>query len=458
MWQTLGEFLKSKFEFLGPAEKLPHRIAGVSIDTRKIRPNEIYFAIRGETLDGHDFVQEAFRKKAAAAVVERAWWKGQSLDSTGSRVLFLVDDAVTALQEAANDYRKRFSVSVIGLTGTNGKTTTKEMMAAVLSQIGAVCKTEGNLNNHIGLPLTLFTLKRHHQAAVVEMGANHFGEIARLCEVAEPQFGLITNVGRGHLEFLGDLQGVARAKMELFEYLQRDGTAFINLDDPLIVKNAPKIRNKITYGFKEEAKITAQRLPPDASGCPRMRIQGQLINLNVLGDHNLSNALAAAAVGLEFGVTLAAIKTAIEHVKLPAKRMETIKRGDVLIFNDSYNANPDSTLSALRIFKRTPCQGKRIFVFGDMLELGKAAEPEHAKIGAALGEYDVDLFFAYGPLSEYAVNAARSSHQQIASKHFQNKTELVAELKGCINDGDLLLIKGSRGMKMEEILDDLLKP
>lgn len=453
----LQEILNVKacpFEFVGDRRLLSRPAAGVSIDSRTLQAGEIYFALRGEHHDGHDFVQEVLQKGAAAAVAEKAWWSKQQ-DDFKEAAIFLVDDTLLALQELSHYYRLKFSLPVLGLTGTNGKTTTKEMIAAVLSELGSVCKTEGNLNNHIGVPLTIFGLEKKHRAAVVEMGTNHFGEIARLCEMAEPQFGLITNIGRGHLEFLGDLEGVARAKTELFNSLPADGAAFVNLDDPLIVKHTANQKNKITYGFTNEARFQAQRLAPDDFGFPRMQVEGEIFTLNLLGDHNLSNALAAAAVGLEFGVNLKKIKLALENVTLPGKRLEVTRRNNVLIINDSYNANPDSTLAALAILRDVKTSGKRIFVFGDMLELGEAAAKEHARIGQELQNYKVDVLLAYGPLTAETARAAKTSRRPIAAQHFSEKDDLIAEIKNQLAAGDALLIKGSRGMKMEDALEAL---
>lgn len=443
-----------RFEYVGSQKKLDHRIDGVSVDSRTIRANEIYFALRGENHDGHNFVEQAFANQAMASVVERAWWKNNRA-KIADKPVFLVDDTLKALQESAHAYRKKFSLPVLGLTGTNGKTTTKEMIAAVLENLGAVCKTEGNLNNHIGLPLTLFKLEAQHRALIPEMGANHFGEIARLCEIAEPGMGLITNIGHGHTEFFGNLEGVARAKMELFEYLKRGGVGFINIEDPLIVKHAPGLKKKVTYGFKEEADIFGEKLAPDEFGHPQFKVDDTVIKLQLLGSHNVINALAAVAVGAEFGIELDKIKSALENIHLPAKRMEIIKRKNVTILNDSYNANPESTLAALATLRDIPATGKRIFVLGDMLELGEQAGEEHARIGKSLKQFGVTVFLAYGAETKAAVKAAQEIGKEIYAKHFDSKIKLSSELKNLLKEGDVVLIKGSRGMRMEEIMERL---
>ncbi|MFQ5865050.1 MAG: UDP-N-acetylmuramoyl-tripeptide--D-alanyl-D-alanine ligase [bacterium] len=454
---TLQEFLTIKnyhFEYHGAPEKLDQEISGVSTDSRTIRPNEIFFALRGDLYDGHNFVQDVFRKNAAVAVVEKSWWQ-QECAKFENQDIFVVENSVTALQEAARFYRKKFDHPIIAITGSNGKTTTKEMVAVVLSELGLICKTEGNLNNHIGVPLTLFRLTKHHWASVLELGTNHFGELARLCEMADPQYGLITNIGHGHLEFFGDLAGVAKAKMELFDYLSPNGTAFINIDDPWIVKLAPKFEKCITYGFREEAKVFGQFLGSDDMRYPSFTVQGKSIKINLFGQHNVYNALAAVAVGLEFGVSLDQIKPALENIKLPSKRMEVLRRKNIVILNDSYNANPDSTRAALEVLSQIANSGRKIFVFGDMLELGKSAPAEHAKIGRLLKDFKVDAFLAYGPLSEAAVQQARKSTKNIVVQHFVDKNDLISTLKELIQEGDIILVKGSRGMKMEEIIDKL---
>ncbi|RMF67979.1 MAG: UDP-N-acetylmuramoyl-tripeptide--D-alanyl-D-alanine ligase, partial [Calditrichaeota bacterium] len=235
-------------EFHGNQKRLESKPDGLSIDSRTLRPGEVFFAIRGEHQDGHAFVEAAIGKGALAVVVERRWWK-KNAPALQAHACFVVRDTLRALQEIAAHYRRKFALPVVGLTGTNGKTTTKELVAAVLARLGDVCKTEGNLNNHLGVPLTLARLQKSHRALVVEMGTNHFGEIARLCEIAAPDSGLITNIGHGHTEFFENIDGVARAKMELFQFLaDTGGTAFVNADDPVLNNHLPRLSKKITYG------------------------------------------------------------------------------------------------------------------------------------------------------------------------------------------------------------------
>ena len=456
---TLNWFLETQnysFVYGGPVEKSNLRISGISIDSRTIRPHEVYFALRGENHDGHKFVRSAFDNMAKAAVVEGKWWQENQATFQEYPIL-IVDDSLKALQESATEYRKRFNIPVIGVTGTNGKTTTKEMVAAVLSEAGKVCKNEGNLNNHIGVPLTLFRLNDSHKILVMEMGMNHLGEIARLCEIAQPDFGLITNIGHGHLEFLKTVEGVAKAKMELFQYLTPNGTGFINLDDSLIVKHTPELKKSVTYGFRKEANVAAEKPGTDKHGFPVMQIGGMEIKINFMGHHNLINALAAIAVGTEFGLDAGKMKTALEKVKLPGKRMEVLKHNDMLILNDAYNANPDSTLAALETLHSIPASGRKIFIFGDMLELGEQAIAEHAKIGESLKNYGVNVFFAFGQLAFEAVQAATKTGKNLTAKHFEDKKVLIGELGELLKEDQIILVKGSRAMKMEEVVDALLK-
>lgn len=443
-----------KFEFTGHRPHLKTQMAGVSIDSRTLHPGELYIALKGENHDGHDFVTAALEKQASAAVVERSFWQDNKAHLTGCP-LFVVENTLTALQKLANFTRKQYKIPVLALTGTNGKTTTKEMIAAVLSQAGNVCKTQGNLNNHIGVPLTLLTLDKAHDFLVVEMGTNHFGEIARLCEIAEPEYGLITNVGHGHTEFLRDLQGVAQAKLELFDYLRSKGWLFVNLDDPVLAQKAPQVRRSTRYGFTPDSDVVAEELDLDEAGRPAMRIEGMTMRLNLVGMHNLTNALAAVAVGKKFGIALEQIKRALETVHIPSKRMEVTRQNDITILNDCYNANPESTLAALRTLAAFPAAGKKLLALGDMLELGEHAEEKHAQIGKSVREYRVNALFAYGPLSRHAVDACQKHSPKMAAHHFNSKQELITALRHDLAPGDLLLVKGSRGMKMEEVIEAL---
>lgn len=444
--QNMLSLPTEKVEFKGNMDVLSGQVNAVSIDTRTLERGDLYVALKGENHDGHEFVPKAFEKGAIACVVETSYWHTNH-ESLAGKSIFVVEDSLTSLQQLANQQRRKLSAPLIGLTGTNGKTTTKEMVAAVLSQIGNAGKTHGNFNNHIGVPLTLLALQSDDRFAVIEMGTNHFGEIRDLCCIAEPEYGLITNIGHGHTEHLQDVRGVTRAKMELFDYLQPKGHIFANMDDPNIAKHKTYYAYKCTYAFDTPAILQAQRVNINANGQPAFRVNGIVIRLNLAGTHNLSNALASVAVGLEFGVSLPQIKEALEHVSLPGKRMELLKIHGITILNDAYNANPESTLAALETVKNMAISGHKWLALGDMLELGEKADAKHAEIGSILGDYGITALFTYGPLSRSASEAAT-----VKARHFEDKQMMSSALREELSAGDLLLVKGSRGMQMEDII------
>ncbi len=443
-----------RFEYHGHSDLLKKPVANLSIDSRTLQPRDIYLALKGETHDGHAFVDAAFERHAAAAILDADFF-ASAADSVKQRNVFVVKDTLLALQELSKFYRQRFQIPFIALTGTNGKTTTKEMIAAVLGQSGSVCKTQGNFNNHIGLPLTLLELQRKHDFAVIEMGTNHFGEISRLCQIAEPDLGLITNVGHGHTEYLLDLQGVAKAKMELFDYLQPGKLVLLNLDDPELARRADAVNRKVSYSLTMKADITGERLSLDAAGHPGLRVDGIDIRLNLVGWHNVQNAVAAIATGIQFGIAVSSMKEALENIELPSKRMQISKVAGVTILNDCYNANPESTKAALQTMAEIPVSGRKIVVLGDMLELGPSGGEIHTEIGNAVAQHGADALLGFGPLTRLAVSAFASRAKTRPGHNFDDKNKLVEALNELVEPGDIVLVKGSRGMKMEEIIDGL---
>ncbi len=443
-------------EFRGDPSLLAQSIAGFCIDSRVIQANQTFVAIKGDRHDGHEFIADVMAKGARASMVSRAWYV-QQLDQVPPGNYFLVDDTVEALQAIARYYRQKFDIPLLALTGSNGKTTTKEMIAAVLSQKWRILKNPGNLNNHIGVPLTLLELTATHDAGVIEMGTNHPGEIARLAEIACPTAGLITNIGPAHLEFFGSLQGVFEAKTELWRYLERDGgVAFVNIDDPLLRGKLPNGPRIITYGFETPAQVSGQFLGLDGEGRAAFAVGDVTIRLEIVGMHNIYNALAAVAVGLEFDLTLNQIKTALERFLPASKRMEVIRSAGMVIINDCYNSNPESARKALLTLSQMKTTGKRIAVLADMLELGQWSQSEHQAIGqyaASLG--NIDWLFTYGPLSQLTASQAQRDGVKHVF-HFDDKSRLIRQLKPVIAEGDVILIKGSRGMAMEQVTSALL--
>lgn len=434
------------------------KVSGVSTDSRKIRKGEIFFAIKGVKFDGHDFVDSSFKKGAVACVVNFEWFE-RNKEKFKTKILIAVEDTLKALGKLANVYRKDFDIPFIAVAGSNGKTTTKEMIAFVLGQKYKVLKSEGNLNNQIGVPLTLFRLRKSHQIAVVEFGTNHFGEIRYLCEVAEPDHGLITNIGREHIEFLGGVEGVAKEEGSLFDYLyERDGFIFVNVDDPHLREMSEKFKNKIAFGFAEGADVRGEIIDIDGLARVKFKVKfdgkEQILKLKIPGEHLVMNAISAFAVGLKFGVSANLIKRALQSYKPFSKRMEILKVNGITIIDDTYNANPDSVIASLKTLAQMKCSGKRIAVLGDMLELGSYAEEAHREIGRKVAEFGIDYLFTYGSDMHYAYEVASDLIKH--SMHFDDKDFLVYHLFEVAEKGDVVLIKGSRGMRMEEVVEKFI--
>src|ERR1051325_1543092 len=431
---------------------------GVSTDSRTVRSGELFFALRGDRFDGHDFVKQAFDRGAAAAVVEIPW-----LDHHGrafGKLPFVgVPNSLKALAELARIHRRNYDLPVIAVAGSNGKTTTKDLIASVLSPRGSVLKTEGTLNNHIGVPQTLFHLESTHRTAVIELGMNHLGEIATLCEIAEPTHGLITNIGREHLEFLHSLDNVARAEAELFDWLaQSDGIGFINADDPRIVSRGKQVKRQWQYGFNfKEADVRGTDAGLDANGrgllkveCPAKKQMFQA-RLGLVGRHHLQNGLAAAAVGMYFGVEPSSIRSSLEAQKPAKHRMEAFAVAGVTVLDDTYNANPDSMLAALKTLAAFSGSGRRIAVLGDMGELGSQGEALHREIGETLRQLGIDALFTIGDLGHFIHLAAGPS----LGGHSKNCAELIAQLANFVRPGDVVLLKASRRIQLERVVEGL---
>ena len=432
------------------------------IDSRKIVGGEIFFALKGERTDGHNFIEEALQRGAALAVVSEAWYKDNKEKFFDK--LLVVPEVLSALQALARLYRRKFTVPIVAIGGGSGKTTTKEMIAAVLRTSYNTLATEGNLNNHIGLPLTLFGLREATEIAVLEMGMNHKGEMLELCEIAEPTHGLITNIGKAHIEFFGTLEAIAEAEGELFEWLGKSGgTAFVNADDAWVMQVADKVMQKMLYGIvtpahpnrREVLDLYAEEIGLDERGQPTFKLATQeaeeVLKLRMSGRHNITNALAAASVGLNFGVSLAQVKAALENFEInPAlKRMAVYERQGIIIINDTYNANPESMRCSLQTLKTMQHGGKKIAVLGDMLELGALSESEHALLGEFISQLELDVLFVHGEAMKATLDAAKVRMKQ----HFESKVQLADRLKELLQPGDAVLFKGSRSMKMEEVIE-----
>jgi UDP-N-acetylmuramoyl-tripeptide--D-alanyl-D-alanine ligase len=426
--------------------------ADVSTDTRSVKAGDLFIAIRGETFDGHAFLEQAFTSGASLAVVDT---RSEIARFRDRHPMIVVRNTVQALGQLARAHRRKFDLPVVAIAGSNGKTTTKELTASVLAKKYRVLKSEKNCNNHIGVPQTLFRLSAKHEVAVVEIGTNHFGELAHLCTVLEPTHGLITNIAREHLEFFGDLDGVAKAEGELFASLaERKGVGFVNADDRQIVAQSRILRRKVTYGFTaRSAVVRGQYLGIDTRARATFEVKARgkrsfPIQCGIPGRHAMENALGAATIGQTFGVSTRNIQQAIKHVRALDKRMEVVRQRGVTILNDTYNANPDSVRAALATLHAMHARGKKIVILADMLELGPAAQQEHRQIGELVSAMGFPYLLTYGPLAR-TINAHANGIQKF---HYEHKNELAEYALELIGPGDVVLVKGSRGMKMENVV------
>ncbi len=424
--------------------------ARVSTDTRTLRAGDLFIALRGNRADGHNFVQEAFAKGAACAMVDAA----APREIVGEHPAVIVPDTIEGMSQLAGRHRNRLRIPVIAIAGSNGKTTTKEMVSAVLRRKYAVHQTMGNLNNHIGVPLTIFGLTPRHEVAVVEIGTNHFGEVRKLCTILRPTHALITNVGGEHLEFFESLEGVAREEGDVFRALAPDGTAFVNIDDRRVVKQGASVRRKVTYGFTTGARIRGEIRSLGTDGCALCAISPRgkrpfMVQVSLPGRQNASNALAAAAVGLTLNVPVRDIQAALCGVSSPGKRMEILHVRGVTILNDTYNANGDSTIGALGTLREMTTAGKKVVILGDMLELGASSPGEHARVGRAVSKMGFRYLLTYGAEAR-RVNDAVSGME--VNLHFDQKNQLAEYACELLDRGDTVLVKGSRGMRMEDVV------
>lgn len=424
---------------------------GISIDTRTLKPGQLFFAISGNHLDGHAFLEQAKQNGAAAAVVSKL--------SPCDLPQLVVSDTTQALGLLATAWRQQFNLPIIAVTGSNGKTTLKNMIAAIMvaacnQQTDQVLMTKGNLNNHWGVPLTLLQLNHTHHYATIEMGMNHLGEIAYLTQLTRPQVAIITNAGASHLEGVGSVEGVARAKGEIFSGLNSDGVAILNRDDAFFSFWQGLIANHhyLTFGFHPAADVTA--IIHDAKEVQHITLktpEGDIdINLPLLGKHNVLNALGAAAATLATGIPLAAIKDGLEHMTPAAGRLQLHKLTEgIRIIDDTYNANPFSLHAAINILANF--NGKKILVLGDMKELGEEAIPLHQTAGEEIRHAGIDLLFTYGELTQHTSQAFGSGAQ-----HFKDQQQLVEALKPLLHNTTTILIKGSRSMRMEKVVAELI--
>jgi len=437
--------------------------SGISIDSRSIKDGELFVAIKGDVFDGHNFIGEAIKKGACGAIVNEDYPVSGSM--VQNRVILSVHDTILALQETARFYRHKFTLPVTGITGSNGKTTTKEMLWSILSQKSHVLKNEGNFNNHIGVPLTLLRLDSSHKMAVIEMGISERGELSRLCQIAAPDSAVITNIGPTHLEKLGRIENVAEAKGEILKFIPSHGFCILNRDDKFFdVFKAMSPGRIISFGITPDSDVHIESYETAVQGksadsitfnliCPAGRID---VNLHAIGLHNIYNALCAAASAYALGISPADIKSGLEKFTPVRMRSAVEKVEEIYIINDTYNANPASMVAAIDMLKTFKAGNRRFAIIGDMLELGENTIMAHRDLGIYIAGAGADGLIAVGEFAGYvAEGAAEAGMNENNVKAFNDYPQTLEQIKEWITTGDIVLVKGSRGMKMERIVEGL---
>ncbi len=441
----------------GPANG---EIKAICIDSRMVKAGDLFFAIKGDKFDGHDFVAEVARQKAAAIVLEKSKYPELKAKLPADISVLAVQDVRAAFGQWAAAYRGSFALPVIVVGGSNGKTTTKELIASALRQKFPTLWSEASFNNDIGVPATLLRLETAHQAAVLEAGTNHPGELAPLVKLIAPKFGVITNIGREHLEFFGDIAGVAQEEGAIAAQLPADGTLFLNGDNGWSEKIAARTRAKIVQvGFGENNDWRASKVRLDKNGvtfqvaAPKAEWGGEY-RVNLLGRHQAVNALLAAAVGAELGLSRREVQRGLTEC-LPAKmRLNFWEAGGVRVLDDCYNANADSTIAALETLCGLPLQGRRVAVLGDMNELGEHSVAAHAEVGRRAAELKVGQLVAIGLMAAVTAQAARTAGLTRIFE-FAEVEGAARAAKNFLRPGDVVLLKASRGVRLERLAETL---
>jgi UDP-N-acetylmuramoyl-tripeptide--D-alanyl-D-alanine ligase len=424
-----------------------------SIDSRSIDKGDAFIAIKGERLDGHQYINQAIEKGASLLVIDKDYPIEKVLKETP---VICVVDTTRFQMEFSGWYRRLFNIPVIGLTGSSGKTTTKEFLAAILEQRFHIVKTEGNKNNFIGVPLTLLDINKNTEIAVIEMGTNHPGEIAELTKIVNPTIATITNIGTGHIGFFGSQQEIYKEKKALFDKIDNCAVIFLNMEDRYL-RNYQ--RTGITVkevAFSNNADYVAELTGVDRLGCVRFKInQGPKIQLGIPGHHQLMNAALAAAISLHLNISPELVKRGLEKKIDSKQRMEVFEADGIVFINDAYNSNPQSlevAIDYLTEFRINP-GGRKFLVVGDMLELGDQSQDFHSQIGKYLLSHPVNFVYGYGPFCQILIeNAGQNGSPVGEAAWFLTHQEIAEKLRKQMKKGDVVLIKGSRGMTMEKVL------
>ena len=465
--EELREVIKAKVLASNGVSWTKQGIRRISLDTRSLKPGDLFLALQGDRFDGHDFVAAALSRGAVGAVVLDSYDVSRLALKRGSKrtwpFILGVSDPLSAYQQLAAYHRSRFHIPVVAVTGSNGKTTTKEMVASVMARRWAILKTEGNLNNRVGVPQTLLRLNNRHKGAVIEMGVDNLGQTARLCEITRPTIGIITNIGPDHLEFFGTMEVSARAKAELLDLLPRDGAAILNADDSYYGYLAARARCRVvSFGFSSRAEVRATDVKSDGRNGTTFRLQlpgtvrHTLVHIRVQGEHNVTNALAAGAVGSVLGLSGGMIAQGLSRFRPAAMRSQVLVHQGVKLIIDCYNANPASMKAAVQLLAQTGAKGKKVAVLGDMLELGPNAVQMHEEVGGFIARQGIDQLVVCGPLGRSL--AAGAKRAGLASSHVLEVPDAraaAAAVKTVVQSGDAVLLKASRGMKLELVAEAL---
>ncbi|MBK7630555.1 MAG: UDP-N-acetylmuramoyl-tripeptide--D-alanyl-D-alanine ligase [Ignavibacteriales bacterium] len=427
----------------------------VSINSRDIKKHTLFIAIKGERFDAHDFIDEVVKRGAVAIIInEKNFKKISDLEIP----VITVKDTVVALGDVAKLWRSKLKAKIIGITGSAGKTTTKEILAALLSEKFKVNKTVANNNNHIGVPLTILSTNEKHQVLVAELGTNHFGEIPYTTAITNPDLALITNIGDSHLEYLKNRKGVFKEKSALLKAtLNNGGKVFINNDDKILNEFGKTVKNKITFALNEKADYKSSIKGYDKLARPQIEIKSKksdsVITLPISGDKNVLNFTAAFAIASELGLTNSQIQKALKKIKSYNKRLEIKNYKKFALINDTYNANPDSMKASLEILNKIESRRKKIAVLGDMFELGPESKAKHLELASFIDKIKVDEVYAIGKMMK--LMNQKLNHKTIVHQHFNDRESLTNFLKTLDINNSAILVKGSRGMKMEEFVSIL---
>jgi UDP-N-acetylmuramoyl-tripeptide--D-alanyl-D-alanine ligase len=428
------------------------RITGWSVDSRTVSPGDLFFALRGPNHDGNAYVADALRKGAVAAIIDEQSDAGQN----DMRPLLRVPDSLVALQKIAAWARNLWGGEVVGVTGSAGKTSTKDVIAEMLSVKMPVGKTFGNFNNHVGVPLSILRLPTAARVAVLEIGMNHAGEIRELSAIARPRIGMVTNVGHAHIEAFDSIEGIAAAKRELIEALPADGVAVLNADDPLVIKFRDVHRGQtVTFGLSDAADVRAEQVEYTSDGV-RFQVNGVRFESRLMGRHSILNLLAGIAVASLYGIRSEQLTEVVSGISAGSMRGQRFVHNDILILNDCYNSNPDAARAMIDVLRETPAK-RRIAVLGEMLELGRWAESLHRDVGIYVANCGIDVLVGIRGEARYLVDAAREAGQAVDAAFFFPDTTAAGDyLRQIALPGDVILFKGTRGTHVEQALERFL--